>query len=40
MMIKVGIVGGSGYGAIELIRLLQNTSSCNDCTHLLTFKSR
>lgn len=23
MMIKVGIVGGSGYGAIELIRLLQ-----------------
>lgn len=32
MMIKVGIVGGSGYGAIELIRLLQ--------THLLTFKSR
>ncbi|EOA9864641.1 hypothetical protein ACIM0W_002971, partial [Staphylococcus aureus] len=22
-MIKVGIVGGSGYGAIELIRLLQ-----------------
>ncbi|EVV11210.1 N-acetyl-gamma-glutamyl-phosphate reductase [Staphylococcus aureus M41648] len=23
MMITVGIVGGSGYGAIELIRLLQ-----------------
>ncbi len=23
MMIKVGIVGGSGYRAIELIRLLQ-----------------
>ncbi|MGT2398195.1 hypothetical protein ACVPOR_14650 [Staphylococcus aureus] len=23
MIIKVGIVGGSGYGAIELIRLLQ-----------------
>ncbi len=39
MMIKVGIVGGSGYGAIELIRLLQ-THPRNDCTHLLTFKSR
>lgn len=24
VMIEVGIVGGSGYGAIELIRLLQH----------------
>lgn len=40
MMITVGIVGGSGYGAIELIRLLQTHPHVNDCTHLLTFKSR